>query len=164
MTRNPEDGPEVGDLPEGIDTRCFEHLAASLAPAGMSSEGRERIWARIHDRVAASAPDGTRTVRAEGAEWIALSPLVRFRRLCVDIEAGTHTILVRAEPGGFIPRHRHAKDEEFIVLEGECHIGSHHLRAGDAHFAAAGSWHDDITTQTGILVLVRGEYHAAAVV
>ena len=101
-------------------------------------------------------------VRAEGAEWIALSPLVKFRRLRVDVEAGSQTILVRAEPGGFIPRHRHGQDEEFIVLEGECHIGGHHLRAGDAHFASAGSWHDDITTQTGVLVLVRGEYHATA--
>jgi quercetin dioxygenase-like cupin family protein len=154
--------PGLGDQPEGIDTRCFEHVAASIVPSKMAGEIRERIWARISERVASVLPAGTRTVRAEGAEWIALSPLVRFRRLRVDFEAASQTVLVRAEPGGFIPRHRHGQDEEFIVLEGECHIGSHHLRAGDAHFAAAGSWHDDITTQTGVLVLVRGEYQPIA--
>jgi len=157
-----DDTPPMSDQPEGIDTRSLEHFAASLVPSKIAGDVRARIWAQIRERVASQLPAGTATVRAEGAEWIALSPLVRFRRLRVDFEAGSQTILVRAEPGGFIPRHRHGQDEEFIVLEGECHIGSHHLRAGDAHFAAAGSWHDDITTQTGVLVLVRGEYQPNA--
>lgn len=158
------DLPDMGDQPEGIDTSFFEHVAASVAPSDIAGEARQRIWARIRTRVASLVPSGTMTVRAEGAEWITLSPLVKFRRLRVDARAGSQTVLVRAEPGGFIPRHRHTQDEEFIVLEGECHIGGHHLRAGDAHFAAAGSWHDDITTQTGVLVLVRGECRAAATV
>ena len=174
MSRKPTDGPPrdndvnddvgdgVGDEPEGIESRCFEHVAASVAPSGLTAETRERVWMRIRARVASLEPAGTSTARADGAEWIALSPLVKIRRLRVDAVAGIQTILVRAEPGGRIPRHRHTQDEEFIVLEGECHIGSHHLRAGDAHFASAGSWHEDITTQTGVLVLVRGECAAAA--
>ena len=156
MSRNPSDEPE------GIESRCFEDVATSVAPSDLSAEARERVWARIRERVGSLAPAGTTTSRADEAEWIALSPLVRIRRLRVDAGAGTQTILVRAEPGGRIPRHRHTQDEEFIVLEGECYIGNHHLRAGDAHFASAGSWHDDITTKTGVLVLVRGEYTAAA--
>lgn len=156
----PED--ELGDEPEGIDARCVRHLAESIAPAGMSGDTRERLWLRIRERVASPEPEGTTTVRADEADWIALSPLVKVRRLRVDAEAGTQTILVRAEPGGCLPRHQHARDEEFIVLEGECYIGRHHLRAGDAHFAAAGSWHEDLTTPTGVLVLVRGEYSSSA--
>ena len=66
----------------------------------------------------------------------------------------------RSIRGGWrsFPRHRHSKDEEFIVLGGECKIGTQRLVAGDAHFASAGSWHEDITTETGVLVLLRGEY------
>ncbi len=169
MNRVPGDQPpshdevndEFGEEPEGVDSRCFEHFADSIAPSVVSAEAKERLWMRIRERVASTGPEGTTTVRADGAEWIALSPLVRFRRLRVDAEAGCQTVLVRAEPGGCVPRHRHSKNEEFIVLEGECYIGGHHLRAGDAHFASAGSWHDDLTTQTGVLVLVRGEYVAA---
>lgn len=157
-----DDTTWINDEPEGIDARSFELFAAAVVPSRMAGEVRERIWARVREGVASPPPSGTRTVRAEGSQWIALSPLVRFRRLRVDVEARSQTVLLRAEPGGFIPRHRHAQDEEFIVLEGECHIGSHHLRAGDAHFAAAGSWHDVITTQTGALILVRGEYQAPA--
>lgn len=159
-----KDMPDIDDQPEGIDTSFLEHVATAVVPSDMTSEARERIWARIRTQVDSLVPSGTMTVRAEGAEWIALSPLVKFRRLRVDEKTGSQTVLVRAAPGGFIPRHRHNQDEEFIVLEGECHIGGHHLRAGDAHFAAAGSWHDDITTQTGVLVLVRGECRTAATV
>lgn len=48
------------------------------------------------------------------------------------------------------------------MLEGECRIGDLRLTAADAHFAAAGSWHDDITTEAGVLVLLRGEYPTPA--
>ena len=144
---------------DGVDARCFEQISGAVAPADVKAETRERVWMKIRERV---APPGTTTSRASEAEWIALSPLVKCRRLRVDTVAGSQTVLVRAEPGGCIPGHRHTQDEECIVLEGECHIGNHHLRAGDAHFAAAGSWHGDITTRTGALVLVRGEYRAPA--
>jgi anti-sigma factor ChrR (cupin superfamily) len=169
MSRVPGDPPlhdelieKCGDELEGVESRSFEQLANAIAPSAVSAETRERLWARIRERVAMPEPEGTATVRAEGAEWIALSPLVKFRRLRVDVAAGSQTVLVRAEPGGCVPGHRHTKDEELIVLEGECYIGDHHLRAGDANFATAGSWHDDLTTKTGVLVLVRGEYVASA--
>ena len=45
-------------------------------------------------------------------------------------------------PGGVIPAHRHQHEEECLVLEGECRIGTHRLVAGDVHVAAAGSWHE----------------------
>ena len=69
--------------------------------------------------------------------------------------AGNQTVLLRAHRGAVLPRHRHSREEEFIVLEGECRIGDLRLEAGDAHFSPAGSWHDDITTDTGVLVLRR---------
>jgi RNA polymerase sigma factor (sigma-70 family) len=53
---------------------------------------------------------------------------------------------------------REEKDEDFVVLEGECQIGSHLLRAGDIHKASTGSVHGDVTTRTGVVVLIRGEY------
>jgi quercetin dioxygenase-like cupin family protein len=162
MSRNPGDQPPPQDVPEGVESRCFEYIAGSVAPAALSAEARERVWKRIRERVAPTGPEGTITVRAEGAEWIALGSLIKCRRLRVDAETGYQTVLIRAEPGGCMPGHGHSKDEELVVLEGECYIGKHHLRAGDAHFASAGTWHEDLTTRTGVLVLVRGEYRAPA--
>jgi quercetin dioxygenase-like cupin family protein len=152
-TENPSDS---------TDAHLTEELAVAMRPAPIEAEARARMWSKVTTLVAEVPPAGTSTSRASEDGWRDVSPLIKCRPLRVDPVAGIQIVLIRAQPGACIPRHRHSQDEEFIVLEGECHIGTHHLRAGDAHFAAAGSWHDDITTSTGILVLVRGEYPAPA--
>jgi anti-sigma factor ChrR (cupin superfamily) len=144
------------------DDELLEKLAAGLRPADLDAEARARMWSKVGRLVASPAPAGTETFRADAGDWIELGPLVKCRRLRVDSAGGSQTVLVRASSGACLPGHRHSKEEMFMVLEGECHIGAHHLRAGDAHFADAGSWHDDITTRTGVLVLIRGEYPAPA--
>jgi quercetin dioxygenase-like cupin family protein len=104
------------------------------------------------------APEGTHTLRVDESAWIQIAPFVEVRELRRDEVSGTHTSLMRMRPGGVILAHRHAREEEFIVLEGECQIGTHKLVAGDVHIAAAGSWHENVTTRTGVLVLLRGEF------
>ena len=146
-----------------LETALFTKLAAALPTHELSAQQHERMRQRVM-RSVAGKPAGTTTVHASGGEWVALTPLVMMKVLRIDAQAGNQTVMVRALPGGRLPRHRHSHDEEFIVLEGECRIGNLELRAGDAHFAAAGSWHDEITTDTGVLVLVRGEYPAPAYV
>jgi len=142
-----------------MEAALFAQLATALPSRELPGQQRERMRQRVMQSIAGAARDTT-TVRAAGGEWIALSPLVKVKVLRIDARAGNQTVMVRAEPGGSLPRHQHRHDEEFIVLEGECRIGSLHLRAGDATFAPAGSWHDEITTDTGVLVLCRGEYPA----
>jgi quercetin dioxygenase-like cupin family protein len=153
MKKNSRPGPAPAEA------ALFAQLATALPSVEVPARQRERMRQRLMESVA-DLPAGTTTVRAAGGEWIALSALVKLKVLRVDARAGNQTVMVRAEPGGSMPRHQHRHDEEFIVLEGECRIGKLHLRAGDAHFAPAGSWHDEITTDTGVLVLVRGEYPA----
>jgi quercetin dioxygenase-like cupin family protein len=149
--------------PAPAETALFAQLAAALPTLELPGQLRERMRQRIMRSVADSLSTEPTTVLAAGSEWIALTPLVKVKVLRIDARAGNQTVMVRAEPGGSLPRHRHRHDEEFIVLEGECRIGDLHLRAGDATFAPAGSWHDEITTDTGVLVLVRGEYPAPSV-
>ena len=97
-------------------------------------------------------------MRAGEGAWIEIAPFVEVRELRRDEAAGMHTSLMRMRPGGVIPAHRHEREEEFIILEGECYIGTHRLVAGDVHIAAAGSWHEPVTTESGVVVLLRGEY------
>jgi quercetin dioxygenase-like cupin family protein len=137
-------------------------LAAGLRPTQLSREQRERMRARLRSSLQAQLPEGMTTLRGADGEWLSINPLVQIKVLRVDTAAGNQTLLLRAAPGAVLPRHRHSREEEFIVLEGECRIGELRLSAGDAHFAAAGSWHEDITTDSGVLVLVRGEYPAPA--
>jgi quercetin dioxygenase-like cupin family protein len=138
----------------------FAALAGAIRPAELPTGQRARMLARVRSRVAARLPEGITTLRAVDGDWITLNPLVQIKVLRVDTTAGNQTVLIRAARGAVLPGHRHSRDEEFIVLEGACRIGSLRLEAGDAHFTAAGAWHDDITTDSGVLVLVRGEYPA----
>jgi anti-sigma factor ChrR (cupin superfamily) len=144
------------------DASLLAQLAEGLRPMRPSDEQRERLRARVQAIPCETLPAGMSTLRRSEGEWQPLNPLVQIKVLRVDAVAGNQTVLIRAAPGAVLPRHRHSHDEEFIVLEGECHIGQLRLEAGDAQFSAAGSWHDDITTHVGVLVLVRGEYPAPA--
>ena len=138
----------------------FARLAAGVRPAELSAERRSALKRRVRDLARATSATGTSTVRADDGEWLNVSPLVDVKILKRDASAGTQTMLMRVAPGGRIPAHRHTLEEEFIVIEGECRIGTHTLRSGDVHVAEAGSWHDDITTTAGALVMVRGEIRA----
>jgi len=144
--------------PDVLPDQMATALADALRPAELANEQRERMRGRMLEYVGASGPAGTVTQRRDEAQWVKAGRYIEIRELERDAHAGTHVSLVRMHPGATVPAHRHSKDELFFILEGECHIGSHLLRAGDMHFAETGSEHDVITTQTGVLVLVHGEY------
>jgi quercetin dioxygenase-like cupin family protein len=135
-----------------------ESLAAGIRPAELGVEQRQRMRRRVLEQAREQPPEGTRTLRADAGAWIQIAPFVEVRELHRDEASGMHTSLMRMRPGGRVPAHRHTREEEFIVLEGECHIGTHKLVAGDVHIAAAGSLHEPVTTRSGVLVLLRGEY------
>ena len=141
--------------------KLFAKLAAALRPAELDGARRESLKQRMLVRARGTSPEGTTTLRAEEGEWLALDSCVQIKVLARDTEMRMQTILMRVAPGGRIPAHRHEIEEEFILLEGECYIGAHRLAAGDVHIAEPGSWHDDITTPTGALVMVRGEIRGA---
>ena len=151
MSRLPE---EEDDLPLDLQ----DSLAAAVQPAELGTAQRSRMRQRVIELAREQAPEGTRTLRAGETAWVEIAPFVEVRELSRDEAAGMHTSLLRMRPGGTIPAHRHEREEEFIVLEGECYIGTHRLVAGDVHIAAAGSWHDTVTTESGVVVLLRGEY------
>jgi quercetin dioxygenase-like cupin family protein len=150
VSRSPDDEDVMQDLQDS--------LAAAVQPAELGAELRDRMRRRALELAREQAPEGTRTLRQSEAVWIEVAPFVEVRELRRDEAAGTHTSLMRMRPGGFVPGHRHEREEEFIVLEGECHIGTHRLVAGDVHIAPAGTVHEAVTTKTGVLVLLRGEY------
>jgi quercetin dioxygenase-like cupin family protein len=143
---------------ESVEAAVFAALLESLRPAELGDERRKRMRDRVMQSISAPAPPGTSTVRSAQGEWLDVFPNVKLRVLQLDAAAGTQTLLIRAQPGGRIPRHQHSREEQFIVLEGECRLGEHRLRAGDVHVATAGSWHEPITTESGVLIWLRGEY------
>jgi quercetin dioxygenase-like cupin family protein len=141
-------------MPQSLE----EALAGGMQPAELGVAQRERMRRRVLQQANEPSPEGTHTLRAGEVKWDQICPDVEVLELHRDESSGTHTSLMRMRPGGVIPAHRHRRTEECMVLEGECRIGTHRLVAGDVHVAAAGSWHEAVTTRTGVLVLLRGEY------
>ena len=141
-----------------LPSAVTEAIALALEPAPLNPGLRNRMRQRVVQQAREAAPEGTVTARADDTEWVAITSLLEFKVLRRDEVAGNQTVLMRMQPGGVMYGHRHTVEEEFFILEGECHIGTHRLSAGDIHTAAVGSWHDAITTQGGVLVLLRGEY------
>lgn len=143
--------------PRTLPAEIAREISSAIAPAELTGEQRDALRARMLQRARDEAPEGTTTLRATDTQWIECAPHIRMKILRQDFASGYQMVLLDVRPGGVMPAHRHARDEEFIVLKGECHIGSHRLCAGDVHLAQAGSWHSEITTKTGVLVLLRGE-------
>jgi quercetin dioxygenase-like cupin family protein len=142
-----------GHLPQSLQ----DALACAVRPLELSAKRRERLRRRILKRARDQTSEGTRTLRATEGDWIEIRPFVEVRELRRDEASGMHTSLLRMRPGGVIPAHRHEREEECIVLEGEVQIGTHTLSAGDVHIAAAGTWHEQVSTRKGVLVLLRGD-------
>ena len=151
MSRSPDD---AGDLLQDLQ----DSLAAAVQPAELGTEQRGRMRRLIVALAREQPPEGTRTLRASEGAGVEIAPFVEVRELHRDEAAGMHTSLMRMRPGGVIPAHSHEREEQFIILEGECYIGAHRLVAGDVHIAAAGSFHEPVTTESGVVVLLRGEY------
>lgn len=149
--------------PEDMDVyneETLSKLAEGLPPAELSAERRSSMRARVMARALDDAPPDTETVRGEDVPWREAWPKVFVKVLKRDAAADLQITLIRFEPGGRIPAHRHRKDEECYVLEGEVALGAHRVRAGDFHVARAGAQHADLVSRSGALVMLRSEHHS----
>lgn len=145
---------------ESLPDSMIETLARALVPRELGAQQRDRLRSRVLNQSRESMPEGTSTLRTDAKSWVTVAPFIEIKVLRRDEVAGNQTVLIRMQPGGVIPAHRHSQEEEFVVLEGECHIGAHRLCAGDVHVASSGSRHAEVTTRTGVVALLRGEYPA----
>ena len=81
-------------------------------------------------------------------------PGIEVRRLAADSARRMVTMMVRMAPGTSYPPHRHAADEECLVMSGELLVGTERLRAGDYQKAAKGSVHPVQSTDTGCALFI----------
>lgn len=130
-------------------------LAMALEPLQPEADRAARLRARILDRVRAdAAPDPHLTLRAHEGRWRTLSPGVDMKLL--HRTPGSMSYLLRMAAGMRIPAHDHSDDEECLVLEGDVWLGNTHAFAGDYHLARRGTPHDELHTESGCLLFLRG--------
>ena len=151
---------DVTTTDAALEQFVFESLGAALQPASLDAAALNRMRARILQSLQPPEPPpaGTATFSPAADGWTDPAPKVRMKWLRKDEVAGTQEVLIRLGPGAVVPEHSHNKEEHMVILDGELHLGSHLLRQGDVHIAPPGSWHPPITTECGVLLLLRCEY------
>jgi anti-sigma factor ChrR (cupin superfamily) len=93
--------------------------------------------------------------RGAGGKWRRVGlPGVMVKTLFSDRRAGRETLLVKCEPGAYIPEHGHGGIEELLVLEGDLTVGETRLGPGDYFRAMPGSAHGDVRSPSGCVCLL----------
>lgn len=143
-----------------------EEVLLELQPIAPPADRAEALKASLLERVRMETVAATRqaatgeirnadtvTIRAAKDDWVEIVPRVKMKRLHRDGDARTY--LLRLEPGGVVPGHRHDGAEECLVVEGEVSMGELSVAAGDYHVALAGSVHPDMYSRNGALLFIR---------
>jgi anti-sigma factor ChrR (cupin superfamily) len=84
---------------------------------------------------------------------------IKVKRLFVDPQRDSVTMLVRMPAGAAYPRHRHAAPEQCYVLEGDLRVDNLAFYAGDYQYAAPNSIHGVQYTKDGCLLLIVSSLH-----
>lgn len=98
-------------------------------------------------------------VRSGDGGWEDVQPGISVRKLYIDPERDTVTMLIRMSPGTSYGRHLHAGAEQCFVLEGDLREDNILVQAGDYQCLPAGSIHGTQTTQAGCLLLIVSSLH-----
>ena len=90
----------------------------------------------------------------ESKDWKALPiPGTYIKLLSLEKKCGYAVLMGKLDPGARYPAHINAGPEDFYILTGDLHIGSHRLGAGDFHHADAGSQHEENYSVAGCTLL-----------
>lgn len=147
----------------GIDDETFPLSVAGAmaeavraAPLDPMAERflKSRLMTRVRDFERGAV---TNTVRPDQGEWEKFSPRIKMKVLRRDADGGSMSYLLKLEPGAFLVPHKHAIDEECVVLEGEVMIGSELVGPGSYHLAPRGMVHQPIRSEHGAILFIRGK-------
>lgn len=141
-----------------LDDLLCQHLGEAIKPENLSAQRKNAIRQRILNQIEnepAAEQNLLFTLHQNEGNWIQIAPKLMKKQLNVDLEKGTESYLLKAEPGAEIPAHHHEHDEIAIILEGSVHFEDLQLNVGDYHVARKGSTHTHVTCPVGALVYLQ---------
>ena len=124
-----------------------DQFLAGLDLAMPSGDPPGRLWTRI-----ARDLEGVDEMRLDEGRWRDYAPGVQYKRLW-----DRNTVLLRCEPGSWVPEHEHRTFEHTLVVSGDLVIGEESYGSGDYFGTPAGGTHPTWTTKKGCVVLVSYE-------
>ncbi|WHZ09985.1 MAG: hypothetical protein OJF60_000424 [Burkholderiaceae bacterium] len=99
------------------------------------------------------------TTHCEDLPWLPLAPKIGIRVLRLNPDTGGYTVMLRAEPGGVLPRHRHLGEAEIYIIKGSgTHLQTGDYRPGDFITERNGAVHDplEFREETVLLMVAHG--------
>lgn len=102
---------------------------------------------------------GGDTVHCNELPWLPLAPKVSVKIIKLLPETGEFSVMIHAEPGGVLPRHKHLEKAEILILKG---AGEHRqtgkFRQGDYVSEHKGAVHDALPfgEETELLMICNG--------
>jgi hypothetical protein len=139
---------------EALALRDFRRAPAAAAPPVLHSDQGAVLYLRESPPPAGARADA-RTVRDAGAAWDAFAPGI-WRRVLWS-EGGEAAMLYHTLPGAEVPAHGHCRDEECLMLDGEVFLDDVLLRRFDYQLAPAGTAHQGVATDTGVVLFAHGD-------
>jgi len=141
----------IGDSP--LCPHDYHVVPAGEPSQALASDGGARLYLR--EALLPDAAGPAYTVPEAGAVWVDFAPGIRRRLLWSS--GPQAAMLYHALPGATVPRHGHGHDEECLMLEGELFLDEVLLRPGEYQLAPAGSVHEAVSTDTGVLLYAHGD-------
>jgi anti-sigma factor ChrR (cupin superfamily) len=142
-------------------------MSTAFAGSMQQTAGKEKAVGPQVWKTWANKPDGGKTalpglftLGAEEGAWeeVGISG-IKVKRLFVDPERDSVTMLVRMPAGAAYPRHRHAGPEQCYVIEGDLRVDKLAFFAGDYQYAEPNSFHGVQYTEKGCLLLIVSSLH-----
>ncbi len=147
----------------GMDDETFPptvagYMAEAVRSAPLDPMAERFMKSRLMSRVRDLERGGvTSTVRPDQGEWEKFSPRIKMKVLRREADGSSMSYLLKLEPGAYLVPHKHAIDEECVVLEGEVMIGSELVGPGSYHLAPRGMVHQPIRSEHGAILFIRGK-------
>lgn len=141
------------DTEQDLDHDLLQQLLLAAAPIAPSDDSKFRMKNALFNKVKASLDEGKFFVFADKSDWIKSMPGVEVKMLNDSPSAKSY--LVKLSAHAVIPRHSHKHNEESFVIEGEVVLDGTLCKQGDYHFAAAGTIHRLISSDSGCTLFVK---------
>ncbi len=142
-----------GSMPDPEDMAGDAGLLEALVAAAPDAVPPSDLFDRIEAEIEPETIPGVETIAAAGGSWFDCGSGV-WRKVLAKSPDGKAVYMLRCLPGAVLPAHHHKGWEFALVLEGEYQIAGRTVRAGDAQNSAPGSFHPEITTKDGCLLMV----------
>ncbi|AKG20129.1 cupin domain-containing protein [Calothrix sp. 336/3] len=151
----------IADFPElSLEVRKFQEAVTSLAysapPVPMAVELKQRLFQRIHSNDIPPSPSVCDlTAQATEVNWEPLpQPGVMIGKLFENSQTREIGFFVNATEQTRFSNHKHARNEEIVVLAGSLIIDGKTYVSGDRIYSSPDTIHQP-ETPTGCLIFVK---------